>query len=267
MKNIIDFISHLFENKLFQSVFIALIAVILSKVFKSFIKRTIKRKKDMTNRLETLFRVSGKLVSFFIYFFAALQISEIMFNVHPTSLLAATGIAGVALGFGAQSLVKDAIAGFFILSENQFAVGELVTIEGFTGTIHEITIRTTVVKNISGDLFTIPNGSISKVINHSRCTRGVTVEVRIVYESDINAALRAMEQVAKEAKDEISTLSAVPEVLGVSSLGDNGIALKMFARCAAGEQFAIERELLKRIKIAFDRENIRMPYVLPSSRK
>lgn len=252
-------LSVFFSNKIVQTLSVLIIAVILSKAAKHLIRHTI-YKKEITSRLETLVRVFSKILSFIIYFFAALQICEILFNVQPTSIIAATGVVGVAVGFGAQSLVKDVIAGFFILSENQFAVGDLVTIEGFTGNISELTLRTTIIRNVSGDLFTIPNGSITKVINHSRCTRGVIIAVSIAYEDDIDNALAVMKQTAVKAKEELPSLTAVPEVLGVTALGDSGVELKLLASCVPGEQFAVERELLRRIKYAFDEKNVNIPY-------
>lgn len=259
MGEILDYVKMFFDNKLVQSVIILILAVILSGIAKRFIKHAI-HKHDMTNRLETLVRVFSKVVSFLIYFLAILQICQVLFNVQPTSIIAATGVFGVAIGFGAQSLVKDVISGFFILFENQFAVGESVTIEGFTGVVKELTLRTSIIQNVNGDVFTIPNGSITKVTNHSRAERGVAVAVSIAYEEDINNALKVMQKVAEEAKAEITSLTKVPDVLGVSALGSSGVELKLFATCVPGEQFNVERELMKRIKYAFDKENVNIPY-------
>lgn len=259
IQTLCDYGTSIFENRFVQSIIIFIIAFVLSKVAEKFIKHAI-HKQDMTNRLETLVRVFSKVVSVVIYFFAILQICEVLFNVQATSIIAATGVLGVAVGFGAQSLVKDVISGFFILFENQFAVGELVTIEGFTGTVCELTLRTTILQSASGDLFTIPNGSITKVTNHSKCERGVAVAVSIAYEADIDNALAVMKKVAAKAKEEMPSLTKEPDVLGVSALGSSGVELKMMAKCVSGENFAVERELLKRIKYAFDEAGIEIPY-------
>lgn len=259
MKFVSEDITNFLDNKLVQSVIIFIIAVIASKILKRIVRHTIK-KQDMSNRTETITRVITRIISAFIYFMAFLSILQTLFNVQPASLIAATGIFSVALGFGAQSLFKDVISGFFILIENQFAVGDLVTVEGFNGTVCELTLRTTIIRNCEGDVFTIPNGSITKVTNHSRGNRGVFVVVSIAYEEDIDNAIRIMKEVAEKADHEMEALNGPPQVLGVSALGSSGIDLKMLANCVAGEQFAVERELLKRIKYAFDAENVDIPY-------
>ncbi len=254
-----DFFTAVFTSRIFKALVIVVIAVILSKLAAKMIKRAV-HKRDITNRLETLISVFSKIVSFLIYFFAALQICQVLFDMNPTSIIAATGVLGVAVGFGAQSLVKDVISGFFILFENQFAVGDSVTIEGFTGKVSELTLRTTILQGASGDLFTIPNGSISKVTNHSRCDRAVAIAVSIAYEEDIDKAAAVLEQVAKKAYEDIDSLVKEPDVLGVTALGSSGVELKILATCTAGEQFAVEREMLKRIKQAFDAQNVDIPY-------
>lgn len=256
---IFDFFTAVFTSRIVKALIIVAIAVILSKIATKMIKRTM-HKHDITNRLETLISVFSKIVSFLIYFFAALQICQVLFDMNPTSIIAATGVLGVAVGFGAQSLVKDVISGFFILFENQFAVGDSVTIEGFTGKVRELTLRTTILQGASGDLFTIPNGSISKVTNHSRCDRAVAVAVSIAYEEDIDRATAVLEKVAKKAYEDIDALVKEPEVLGVTALGNSGVELKVTATCTAGEQLGVEREMLKRIKVAFDEQKVDIPY-------
>ncbi len=258
MKENIEFISGFLKYSWVQAVIIAVIAILFVRILKVIIRRAVKKSKS--TRAETLVRVLGNTVAAVIYFFAFMQMLQIFFNVTPSSLLAATGIVGVAFGFGAQTLVKDVISGFFLLLEDQTAVGDLVTIGGFTGTIEKITLRTTVVKNAAGDLYTVPNGSISDVINHSRSERTVFVEVSISYESDINAAFEALRHEAELAGTEMDELAGAPEILGVSMLGESGVSIKLSAKCAPGNQFTVERELLKRFKYALDNSGIEIPY-------
>lgn len=263
----LETISKLLQNNAVQCLIIVIVAILLVRLLKMSIRRAIR--KSTTTRSETLVRVLGKLVAFIIYFFGILQIMEILFHVQPSSLLAATGIVSVAFGFGAQSLVKDIISGFFILFENQIAVSDLVTIENFTGTVEEMTLRTTIIKNIQGDLFTIPNGSITKVLNHSRCERGVMIELSVAYESDLNVVIRTLETATLCAQKEMPSIHGVPEILGVSALAESAVKIKILAKCEIGEQFAVERELLRRIKSALDESGIKIPYpqVMISERK
>lgn len=257
-KSFINIIGGFWEYKFVQCIILFLISFIVVRLIKFFIKRTLN--KIVNNRSETLIRVLGSLVAAIIYFLVFLQILQIIFNIPPSSILAATGVVSVALGFGAQSLVKDVISGFFLLLENQISVGDLVTIDDFTGNIHEMTLRTTIIKNVYGDLFTIPNGSIIKVINHSRSIRGVMIDVLVSYDDDIDKVIDVMNNVGNRAKREISEIVETPEILGITTLQRSGMTVRMFLKCTIGAQFSIEREILKRIKYAFDENQIHIPY-------
>ncbi len=251
-------ISDLLQNKWIQCILVLFIAFLLTKIISAIIRRTLRR--SVSSRSETLIRIAGKLASFFIYMLALMQCCQLAFSVQPTSIIAATGVVGVALGFGAQSLVKDIISGFFLLLENQISVGDLVTIGGFTGTITELTLRSTVIKNALGDVFIIPNGSIDTVTNHSKSERTVLIDVDIAYSTDIDFATKVMQNVASKANQEITAITKAPEVLGVAKLNDSGVKMRMAVNCIIGEQFAVEREMLRRIKDAFDENGIEIPY-------
>lgn len=253
-----NILSELLQNKWIQCVIVLIIAFVLTKTVNFLIKRTLMR--SVSNRSETLIRLTGKLVSFFIYMLAVMQCCQIGFGVQPASIIAATGVVGVALGFGAQSLVKDIISGFFLLLENQIAVGDLVTIGGFCGTITELTLRSTVIKNALGDVFIIPNGSIDTVTNHSKSERTVLVDIDIAYGSDIDFVSDVMTDTAQKAYEELSAVTKVPQVLGVIKLDSSSIKMRMAVNCSPGEQFAVEREMLHRLKDAFDANNIEIPY-------
>lgn len=253
-----NIISELLKNKWIQCVIILLIAFIITKAVNMLIARALRR--SVSNRSETLIRAAGNLVSFFIYMLALMQCCQIGLGVQPASIIAATGVVGVALGFGAQSLVKDIISGFFLLLENQIAVGDLVTIGGFCGTITELTLRSTVIKNALGDVFIIPNGSIDTVTNHSKSERTVPIEVDVAYESDLNFVTEVMTAAGQLAYNELSAVTQIPTVLGVSKLDSSSVKIKMAVNCTAGEQFSVEREMLRRLKDAFDANNIEIPY-------
>ncbi|MCH5184648.1 MAG: mechanosensitive ion channel family protein [Oscillospiraceae bacterium] len=263
MRDFLEFFSEnaadILENKLVQAAITVLAAFLLTRLTKFIIRHSIERSENMTGRIETLFRVFGKCINAVIYFFAVLQICQVVFNIQPTSLIAATGVVSVALGFGAQSIVKDVISGFLIIFENQFSVGDLVTIDGFNGRIHEITLRTTLVKNIYGDILTIPNGSVSKVINHSREMRCVLIDVSISYEDDIDNAVEVLSEVCAEAED-IDYITERPKVPGVIKLDESGVVIRISVMCEIDRQFETEREMLRRIKYAFDNNNISIPY-------
>lgn len=248
------------QNNFVRAALALVIAFVLSKVVRFLIRRRIKRSENLTNRAETVLRILSSAVSVIIYFLAILEICRILFNINPATVVAATGVVGVAISFGAQNLVKDMISGFFILLENQYAVGELVTIGEFTGTVSSLGVRSTQLRNVKGDIFIIPNGSVTSVVNHSRGVRGVVLDVEIAYETDINTAMEVLRTAAERAKREMLQLVEVPQVLGVSQLGQSGVKLRILANCQPDTQFEVERELLRRVKYALDEKNISIPY-------
>lgn len=257
-------INALFQTKLVQCILVLLIAFFINRLLISHIMRVLnktmaKHNEDMAGRYETMFHVLKKLFFFIVYFFAILCIIQILFQVSPASLIAATGVVGVAAGLGAQSLVKDSINGFFLLFENQFSVGELVTIEGFCGTVIELTLRTTKLQNFNGDQMTLPNSVITKVINHSRAERSVVIGVEISYKDDVDFALKTLQEAGMAAQIELEALTREPEVWGVTSLGQSGITLKLLVHCENGTQFSVEREMLRRVYLAFEKANITIP--------
>jgi small conductance mechanosensitive channel len=187
-----------------------------------------------------------------------------------TTVIAVTSIAGVAIGFGAQNLVKDIITGFFILFEDQFAVGDYITIEGMSGIVEVLGLRITKIRDFSGDLHIIPNGSITKVTNKSRGNMRALVEFQIAYEEDIDNAIKVINRVNKEMKKDFKQIVEGPEVMGVTALGDFGVTIRVFAKTLPMEQWGVEVELRKKIKNALDMEGIEIPYpkrVLVEDRK
>ena len=167
-----DFIKSLWQTPWFYRVSYSLIAFLAALIITSVVRRTIRmrmRKRAGQNlRADTLSKLLRSAVTCVVWFLAVMQILKTGLGVDVTSILAAAGILGVAIGFGAQSLVKDVITGFFLLFENQFSVGESVTVDGFTGIVQELGFRSTRIRNEDGDVLTIPNGAIAKVVNHSR---------------------------------------------------------------------------------------------------
>ena len=156
-------------HRLIYTFIVILIAFIIIFVIKKIIKLIINKKKGKNRRADTLTKLIGNCISYIVTFIALIQVLNIGLNIDVTSVLAAAGILGLAVGFGAQTLVKDVITGFFILFENQYHVGERVRISDFEGRVEELGLRTTTVRaENDGRLLFIPNGSINKVINFSR---------------------------------------------------------------------------------------------------
>ena len=175
--------------------------------------------------------------------------------------VAVASAGGFAIGFGTQSLVKDLINGFFILFEDQFGVGDHITIAQYTGIVESIGIRTTVIRDFTGDMHLIPNGSILEVTNHSRGDIRFIVDVEIAYEENIDRAIALIERVSQEFEEKNKDkLRGNIEVLGVLSLNASGVTIRTIGRAEPLSQWELERGLRKAIKLALDEEGIEIPY-------
>ena len=274
-KGMLDSISRLFDgatpdtyivlgSRLLKVVIIIVAAIIIHRIGRAVIlgffkRQTSSRFKLAEKKVNTLSILSQSIFRYILYFIAGIMILE-EFGVNTASLIATAGIGGIAIGFGAQSLVKDVITGFFILFEDQYEVGDRITIDNITGTVEEFGFRTTKIRGFNGDLTIIPNGQILKVINHTRGNTLAIVDMRIAYEADINDAIRVMQEVSREYAAENENILEEPNVLGVMNLGDFGVTIRVIARTVNGQQWGVERELRKRLKLAFDKNNIEIPY-------
>ncbi|MEO5800617.1 MAG: mechanosensitive ion channel family protein [Gemmatimonadales bacterium] len=180
-----------------------------------------------------------------------------------TPLLAGAGILGLAFSFGAQSLVKDVIAGTFILIENQFAVGDVIEAAGKTGTVERMTLRVVMLRDIDGAVHIIPNGQITTATNKTRGWSRAVVDVSIGYDADVDLALDIIrDEAAKLGADTVHGVKfdQPPEVVGVQSLGDNAVSIRVMLRTQPGMQWEVAREFRRRIKVRLDHEGIDIPY-------
>lgn len=211
---------------------------------------------------QTVVRILNRLGATVIIIVAALTIlAELGINVAP--LLAGAGVAGVAVGLGAQSLVKDVLAGLFILLEDQFGIGDLVTVAGVTGTVEEMSLRRTSVRDYNGTLYTIPNSEIKVVSNASKDWARVIVDVGVAYEADLGHAMTVLARVGEDlasAPEFQADVLEPPRVMGVMALADSWVTLRVAIKVKAGAQWALSQELRKQIKERFEREGIEIPY-------
>ncbi len=178
------------------------------------------------------------------------------------ALIATAGIAGLAVGVGAQTLVKDVIGGIFLLFDDILHVGDLVTIDGHTGTIEEIGVRLIKLRTFDGELVMIPAGEVRTFGNKSVQWARAIVPVGLSYEQDVDAILPVMERVANEwvAAHEEIVLDETPQVQGLMDFGDSSVTARVVVRVTPGEQYAAERALRQRLKRAFDAKGIRIPF-------
>jgi small conductance mechanosensitive channel len=183
------------------------------------------------------------------------------FSIGP--LLAAGGILGLAVSFGAQSLVKDIIAGFFVLVENQFAVGDVIEAAGKSGTVERMTLRVVMLRDLRGVLHVIPNGQITTVSNFTRSWSRAVVEVGVDYATDLDRALGILrDELARFQRDPAwaARFEGDSSVLGVEQLGEHAVVIRTVLRTVAGAQWEVAREFRRRVKNRLDAEKIEIPF-------
>ncbi len=252
-----------FLGKVAISILIFLSVYFITKIVNKVIDKTILNRKSLstiesTNRIITMTQTIKRIVKYVLLFFA-LVISLDMFGVNTASLIATLGIGGFALTFGAQSLVKDMITGFFILIENQYSVGDYVQIGSKEGIVEELGIRITKIRDFTGELHIIPNGSITEVTNKTRGQMRALVKVGVSYEDDLDHVFSVLNRIADDLKNDENIIEG-PTVLGVTQLANSSVEISIVAKTVPLQQWAIERNLRKRIKEEFEKEGIEIPY-------
>jgi small-conductance mechanosensitive channel len=180
-----------------------------------------------------------------------------------TPLIAGAGVVGVALGLGAQTLIRDVIGGFFILLEDQFAVGDAIQVGDIGGGVEKMTLRATFLRDLEGTLHVIPNGEIRIVSNRTKNWSRVVLNLGVAYEEDIGRVVATLGKIGQDLyQDEelAPLLLEEPRVTGVEALGDWTVTVRIMVKTKPGKQWDVARELRRRIKESFEREGIEMPY-------
>jgi moderate conductance mechanosensitive channel len=214
-------------------------------------------------RAETVGQVLRSLSNAIIYTFAAVYVlSELGLQLGP--LIAGAGIAGVALGFGAQSLVKDFLSGMFMLMEDQYGVGDVIDCGEAVGTVEAVSLRTTRLRDVNGTVWHVPNGQILRVGNKSQQWARALLDILVAHETDVDRANVLLKQVADRVTSAPPLATDVleePEVWGVENLAPEGITLRLVVKTRPGAQWGVMRALRVAIQEAFTAEGIRMPPV------
>ncbi|MGI6554956.1 MAG: mechanosensitive ion channel family protein [Bacillota bacterium] len=250
------------SGKLIQALIIIVIARAVLRIGRVLVenwfagdKKTLMDEK----RSKTLGALLLSILHYTVYFIAGITVLQ-TFGVPASSIIASAGIVGLAVGFGAQNLVKDVISGFFILFEDQFSVGEYVTVAGITGTVEQLGLRSTTVREWTGHLYTIPNGEIGMVKNFDRGPILALVTVGIDYANDIDKAVEIIKGTLEKVYQEQDSILEMPIIYGVESLSDSSVDLLIGANTRPGSQWAVQRELRKRIKEDLDAAGMPIPF-------
>ena len=252
-------------EKIISIIFISIIMYfsikIGNKIIQKFVDKQVASKMSFSLEPQKAITIGEVLKSILKYTVYIVGICSMLYDVLAKIPVAVVSAGGFAIGLGAQSLVKDLINGFFILFEDQYGVGDHVTIQEFTGIVESIGIRTTVLRDFTGDLHLIPNGAILEVTNHSRGDIRFIVDVEIAYEENIDEAISVIKKVNSVFEEKHKEkLRGEIEVLGVFSLNASGVTIRVIGRAVPLSQWEMERELRKDIKEALDKAGIEIPY-------
>lgn len=239
------------------------ILTIVSSITGNVIKRARQKPSTaQTKRTETIMTLTRSATRYVVFLIAIIACLTVVGLGDAMSMVLGTAsIAALAIGFGAQSLVKDVVTGLFLMFENQYAVGDYVKIEDAEGIVEATALRVTYIRTFMGDQVIVPNGTITRVINYTRGGYLALVDVHIAYESDTRAVISVIDRAAQRYADEHPELIADrPKVLGVNAFDDSFLKVRVVCTAQPMKQWDIERGLRLAVKEAMDAAGIRFPY-------
>ena len=240
----------------------SLVRRLKSILLKRMVYREEEPDMEAEKRLNTLMGVLRKIISVVVWtIFIMIFLEKININIIP--ILSAAGIVGLAVGFGAQELVRDFISGFFILLEDGIRAGDVVTLNGTTGTVEKMELRTITLRDSMGVVHIFQNGKVNTISNMTKGWSAVRFDIGVAYKENLAKVMEVMQQVGDEmyAEDEYkSNMLASVEVSGLNNFGDSALEIRARIRTKPGKQWGIGREYRKRLKEAFDKHNIEIPF-------
>jgi small conductance mechanosensitive channel len=273
-KTLLENLKHWMTDELPSVIFLILFLIVMLRVSSFLIKKLkkilLKRLVlgnevpdiEAEKRLNTLMGIIRKGVAVVIWMiFIMIFLKKINIDIAP--LLASAGIIGLAVGFGAQELVRDFISGFFILLENQIRTGDVAIINGTSGSVEKIELRTITLRDLTGTVHIFQNGKINTVSNMTKEWSAMVFDIGVAYKENLNEVMNLMRQVAdgmlaeeEYKKDMLDTI----EVFGLDSFGDSALVIKARIRTKPNQQWVVGREYRKRLKEVFDRHRIEIPF-------
>ncbi len=213
-------------------------------------------------RAHSIAAVLGSTTAVLIWAIALMMVlAQLGVDIGP--LIAGAGIAGIALGFGAQSLVKDCLYGLFVLVEDQYGIGDIIDLGEAVGVVEKVSLRTTVLRGLDGTVWHVPNGEVQRVGNRSMLWSVALVDVDVAYDSDLERARAVMLETAADVCSSPRWSDIVidePEVLGVEALAADGITMRLIVKTTPGSQWALQRALREAFKASLDSAGIEIPF-------
>lgn len=241
------------------SVVIILFVSLLLKIVKIILKKSALREGPNKKRRVTMLKVTNSLINYTVKIIALLVILSI-WGVDVIPALAGLGILGLVVGLGAQSLIKDLIAGFFIIFEHHFDIDDVVEINGFKGRVIDIGLKTTKVQNWKNDIKIFANGTITDPINYSVADSVAVIEFGIAYGENIQKTIDIINAEMPKYKALIPELLEVPSVVGVTELANSSVNLRIVAKTLPESQYGVERKIRQGIKEILDQNGIEIPF-------
>jgi len=242
------------------------VAIVINAIIKKIIDKIISRKqinieKSSYNykKLETLKGLLKNIIKYVIIIFLILSILTI-YKIDVSSILAGLGIVGLVVGLALQDLAKDLIAGFSIIVENQYAVGDIISIGDFKGEVIFLGLKTTKIKSYEGDIKIISNRNATEVINYSMSNSLAIVDVDVAYEENNSKVEEVLNELISELSKTLPNLKDKVELLGIQELSSSSVKYRITAKTKSMEHLAVERLIRKAVKERLDRENIKIPY-------
>lgn len=239
-------------------VFWILVGVGLSKVIKFLIFQSLKVKKNPA-RAETIARLLSSISRYVIWFIIIMIILGEL-NIDITPFIASAGVVGLAVGFGAQEIVRDFISGFFIIFDGEFNVGDVVESDGFKGNVKTIGLRTTILVNWKGETKIINNGNLGNIINYSTNSSIAIVDFGVAYDTDLHKLYDLMPKLLENIEKAYSDIIESPKFLGVTELADSSINMRIIAKTNTMTHFQVERDIRRDIVVYFNDNDIEIPF-------
>lgn len=257
-------------GRLVEVVIILAISIVVYQLAKIIVRRIVNRrieeddplvKRLREQRAQTLGSLFTNVLLIVVVTIAVLTVLDVFINIAP--LLASVSVVGLAISFGAQSLVKDVISGTFMLIEGQFGIGDVVKVGETSGMVEKITLRTTILRDLHGVVHIIPNGEITRVSNLTKTWSRAVIDVSVAYREDVDRVIATLRNLGSEFHADPQwgpLLIDPPEVLGVESLTDAAVVVRMTAKTLPLKQWEVARELRRLIKKRFEVDGIEIPY-------
>lgn len=250
-------------KEIYMPIIIIIIAIVVEKFLKLVVKKTFnpskKHHKFDSRRVSTIRSILCNLIKYVVWIIAVLSILSV-FGVNTAAIITGLGVASLVIGLAFQDILKDVLVGVSILFESWFAVGDLVKIGGFEGTVVSLGLKTTRLQAFTGEMKMISNRNISEVINYSMDKTLAVVDIAVSYESKIDKVEKILMLTAATIKDKIPSLTSEIELLGVQDLSDSAVVFRLVGKCKPAKHYEVQRQMKKEFKNALDKNGIKIPY-------